>query len=81
MLFLFFPNLIFKKKKSSVIEILYVTVDLFIENCQNKAESYKIKIYNQFFSLKLFYLKIINILIPKLLQTFFLQCRIFQQIA
>ena len=35
--------------------------DLFIENGQNKAESYKIKIYNQFYSLKLFYLTISSI--------------------
>ena len=39
------------------MKYLFVTLDLFIENGQNKAESYKIKIYNQFYTLKLFYLK------------------------
>ena len=41
---------------------IYCTLEFFLENGQNKTENYKIKIYNQFYFLKLFYLKNINIL-------------------
>ena len=60
-LLLFFLNFILKKEKFCNWSVYFVILDLFIENGQKiKAESYKIKIYNQFYSLKLFYLKTIT---------------------